>query len=640
MNIDKIIAEENEYVQSLLKGGQKKVNETALEIGKKSTLVMERFRNQRRIKPKLSSVITNEDALELFNFFGGDYYCIGMFLSVSHAKALTHFSSLVVTKEMFEEQYLGNNLNYEESALAIQPSGITTETWVTNKNRREWHIVKSKELLSKQVGNKLKEPETKKKANARRKETNLSRFGTATPLQNKDILHKQQFTVKERYGKDNISKVKVFRDKQKATSNERYGGEYYTDSPVHRLKFLSKVFSPTAYVTTPEQALTLIGETPEGKMLPKLNALVNRFLSDTGKDKATVYNVAEDILGVPYTYLNGKKKGTGYIQVDKNDNLTSNRRRLEEALGDYLKSFGYEVISNKMYKELGGKQLDFYIPELSLAFEFNGTYFHATDGTDRGVDRNYHLTKSMEARENMGVTLFHVWESDWEDEVRNDIVRSQIAYKMKSQEVTHLYARKTELKEISAKVASSFFESNHIQGGAGSSGSVRYGLFHEGVLVAAMSFGRRYTGNGGAWELIRFSNKKYTTVVGGASKLLKAFSSTHKGEKLMSYANNDFAFSSEGSMYTALGFDFIKTTTPGYHWVGINSKVNNIVINRQKVMPKNLVSFTEGRYSAPFEGATPDFRISNPRETEKEYMVRNNFVRVYNAGNDLYTKIM
>lgn len=640
MNIDKMISEENEYVQSLLKGGQKKVNETALEIGKTPRLVTERFRHQRRNKPILSEIKTKEQVLEVFNYFKGDYYKIGLFFTVAHTKALTHFSSIMVTKEMFEEQYIGNNLNYEDSARAIQPSGITTETWVNLKNRKDWHISKSKDLIYKQVSDKLQEPETKKKAISRRIATNRVRFGADNPLQNKDILLKQQNTTKKRYGETNISKVKMFRDKQKATAKERYGGEHYTDSPIHRLKLLSRVFSPTAYVTTPEQALTLIGETPEGKMLPELNVLVDQFLSDTGKEKATVYNVAEDILGVPYTYLNGRKKGTGYIQIDKNDNLTSNRRRLEEALGDYLKSFGYEVVANKMYKELGGKQLDFYIPELSLAFEFNGTYFHATDGTDRGVDRNYHLTKSMEARENMGVTLFHVWESDWEDEVHNDIVRSQIAYKMKSQEVTHLYARKTELKEISAKVASSFFESNHIQGGAGSSGSVRYGLFHEGVLVAAMSFGRRYTGNGGAWELIRFSNKKYTTVVGGASKLLKAFSSVHKGEKLMSYANNDFAFSSDGSMYTALGFDFIKTTTPGYHWIGVHNTSRNVVINRQKVMPKNLVAFTEGRYSAPFEGATPDFRISNPKETEKEYMIRNNFVRVYNAGNDLYTKTM
>lgn len=51
------------------------------------------------------------------------------------------------------------------------------------------------------------------------------------------------------------------------------------------------------------------------------------------------------------------------------------------------------------------KEIDIYLPELKLAFEFNGKYWHPGDGTR---EKN----KSAECKA-AGIKLVHVWETEW-----------------------------------------------------------------------------------------------------------------------------------------------------------------------------------------------------------------------------------
>lgn len=73
-------------------------------------------------------------------------------------------------------------------------------------------------------------------------------------------------------------------------------------------------------------------------------------------------------------------------------------------------------------------ELDIYIPSLHLAFEYNGEYWHR-EGETKPL--GYHKMKSDLCRE-QGITLIHVWESDWldnQDEVKQrlqEIMRKKI----------------------------------------------------------------------------------------------------------------------------------------------------------------------------------------------------------------------
>ena len=77
----------------------------------------------------------------------------------------------------------------------------------------------------------------------------------------------------------------------------------------------------------------------------------------------------------------------------------------EHELYDYVKSIycGY-VISNDR-SMINPYELDIYIPELNLAFEYDGTYWH---GNTRERDRQ----KSFKCKK-LGITLYHIHERYW-----------------------------------------------------------------------------------------------------------------------------------------------------------------------------------------------------------------------------------
>ena len=55
------------------------------------------------------------------------------------------------------------------------------------------------------------------------------------------------------------------------------------------------------------------------------------------------------------------------------------------------------------------KELDIYLPELKLALEYNGEYWHKIH---EEKEPGYHKNKQKACEEN-GVKLIEVWENDW-----------------------------------------------------------------------------------------------------------------------------------------------------------------------------------------------------------------------------------
>ena len=79
-------------------------------------------------------------------------------------------------------------------------------------------------------------------------------------------------------------------------------------------------------------------------------------------------------------------------------------------------------------------ELDIYLPELQLAFEFNGLYWH----NELYKDKNYHLNKTEKCLEK-GIQLMHIWENDLL--YKQDIVKSMILNKL-VKTPNKIYARK------------------------------------------------------------------------------------------------------------------------------------------------------------------------------------------------------
>ena len=75
---------------------------------------------------------------------------------------------------------------------------------------------------------------------------------------------------------------------------------------------------------------------------------------------------------------------------------------------EFIRSnYAGEIIENSTHI-IHPCELDIFLPELKIAFEYNGLYWHS----DIYKENDYHLNKRKKC-EKLGIELFHIWEDDW-----------------------------------------------------------------------------------------------------------------------------------------------------------------------------------------------------------------------------------
>lgn len=250
------------------------------------------------------------------------------------------------------------------------------------------------------------------------------------------------------------------------------------------------------------------------------------------------------------------------------------------------------------------KRVDVFLPEYSLAIEYHGLIWHSTRfKSDPREDYKKH--RQLEA---LGVRTIHIYEDEWE--LRRGVVERTLMSAVGA--LPRIYARSAELVEISTSEADEFYELNHLQGRC--LAEVAYALKEAGEVVACMSFGvarsdRRNTDKT-VWELERYAATK--TVVGGASKLLKAFLRSGRAKTVVSYSDTR-AFS--GAMYQALGFELVSESAPDYKYVNGSYKVGRI--HKSKFQRKNLPEMLS---------------VFDPNLSEAENCRNNGWYQIFDCG--------
>ncbi len=292
--------------------------------------------------------------------------------------------------------------------------------------------------------------------------------------------------------------------------------------------------------------------------------------------------------------------------------LNSGTSRFEKEVLDFVVSLDplMSVNSNMTTLLEGRKEIDIYIPSLMLGIECNGLYWHSEISGNK--DKNYHLIKSKEA-ENKGIRLIHIFESEWN--YKQDIVKS-ILSNIISLSKKVIYARKCKIKSISSKEASDFYNINHIQGkGVGS--KLNYALINDGNIVAVMTFIKARFNRNHSYEISRFANLLNINVIGGASRLLKAFETEYDTGSIVSYSDRRYF---NGKIYEKLGFTFSHYSRPNYFYFSDNDRT---LKNRTRYQKHKL------------EGILDNF---NPNISEWENMKLNNFDRIWDCGNSVWIK--
>lgn len=271
-------------------------------------------------------------------------------------------------------------------------------------------------------------------------------------------------------------------------------------------------------------------------------------------------------------------------------------------------------------------ELDLYLPDKKIAFEYCGVYWHQ----EKFVGKNKHQEKIRLCNEK-GVKLITIFSDDWK--YKKEIIKYRIGYllgvsiKHKESTESHsifdfestmnqtihhekkkIYARQCSIREINSVESNMHLDKWHLQGGT--TASVRLGLFYESELLSVMTFGKCRYNKTVQWELIRFASS--TNVPGAQSKLFKYFVTKYNPESILSYADLSYG---TGESYSMLGFKFQDWTVPDYSYVYKNKDYRE---NRQKFQ-KHIISTAETKHL-----------------TESQIMETLGYYKVYGTGSARY----
>lgn len=367
---------------------------------------------------------------------------------------------------------------------------------------------------------------------------------------------KRKATTLLKYGVDNIAKLDSIKKKQEITNIEKYG---------HKSSFQNEDVKKKYKKTIEEKwGVDHYFKTDDFRVKSK-----KYYLEKWGVEHQL--DVEEIKQRIKETCL--KKYGVStYLNTEHSRSCIKsyNRSSYEDEIYDWLISINLKVEKSNR-SVINPLLLDILLPEFNLALEFNGLYWHSELFKEKG----YHLNKTKKCREN-NVMLIHIWEDDWVN--RKQVIKSIILNRIGKIE-NKIWARKCKIRSLSNEETSIFLNENHIQGYTKFSESI--GLYYNNELVSLMCFGWRSTNGKKEYELIRFCNKLFTSVVGGASKLFQSFIKKNNIEEVTSYSDISIF---EGSLYKKIGFKYVRSSDINYWWVVKGVRRHRFGYNKKKLV--------------------------------------------------------
>ena len=416
----------------------------------------------------------------------------------------------------------------------------------------------------------------------KQKKTNIEKYGVEYLQQSGDIREKTKSKLIEKYGIDHPSKL----EKNRQRSSNWMKSSLFRESSINKLMSNYAVDNPSKSLIIKEKIKETISNFTDAdreminqkhkKTLLERHGVDNIMKSEEfRKDNFKISN-HDDYLEYLFNGISKFRCDRCHSEFEiKSDNFYKrfqsnlplctichpiNSGSISQSqLEDFIRTIhDGEIIKN--YRD--GLEIDIYLPDLGIGFEFNGLYWHS----EEYKEKNYHSDKTNFFKKR-GIRIIHIWEDDWI--YKQNIIKSQIKSWLKKIDYK-IYARKCEVREVIVINESNLFlDNNHIQGKVRS--AIKLGLYYNNELVSLMTFDHfegRNRMSGEEWNLSRFCNLLETNVIGGASKLFMHFIKKYNTSRIISYADLDW---SQGDLYHKLGFKLISESITGYKYI-INGK--------------------------------------------------------------------
>lgn len=281
--------------------------------------------------------------------------------------------------------------------------------------------------------------------------------------------------------------------------------------------------------------------------------------------------------------------------------------KAEKEIVNYIKRFlPNENILENNTTILNGQEIDIYIPNKKIAFEYNGLIWHSEM---MQKDKQYHIAKTKKCEE-LGIKLYQIFEDEFE--FHKDIVLNKIKHILHIDNNEKIYARNCKIREITYNESKEFLDRNHIQGSAKS--TLYLGCFYKDKLVGVMCFLRQ---NENKWILNRFATDINYNCIGVGGKLLAFFEKHHSYCEIKSFADIRWTPNKENNLYNSLGFKLESILAPDYKYVHKHHRIHKFNFRKERLHKK---------YGLPLT------------MTEKEMCDKLKIYRIWDCGLYVYTK--
>jgi len=272
---------------------------------------------------------------------------------------------------------------------------------------------------------------------------------------------------------------------------------------------------------------------------------------------------------------------------------------IEAELQNFIRQ-AWPTSKNNVKGLIPGRKIeaDCYIPELQIAFELNGTYWHS----EKFKKRFSAHRDRFDLFQVQGIRLIQIWEDDWRD--RRSVVEKMISHRL-GVSAPGVGANKTVAQRITKQEAERLLEENHIQGFTSGSEYVGLRLKATDALVAVLVATQTAPG---VYKIDRYATSM--VVSGGFSKILTYMESLLQMNQWYTFADQ---LISNGDLYRKTGFRIDKVLKPDYKY-----------LYRGKLHHK--FSFRRKRFKND-----PNF-LWDEDKTERELAEINGLLRVWDAG--------
>lgn len=272
--------------------------------------------------------------------------------------------------------------------------------------------------------------------NIKSRHTCLEKYGVEYYSSTYQGKHQRKQTCLEKYGFENAAQSDEVKSKIRSTSQERYGANTFLTSPLGKEKtatILLERYGAETILINDERSKRIAIENALAKSsykfdnidpqdvdvnvgLYRINNVDNIYDQFAQRNISILSSYNDFICQREVSYrcnLCGhewKSFSTSWTKVNCPICCTRMRSIQESDFCNMIQNvYSGEVVSNTRKVLSNGKEIDVWLPELKIGFEFDGVFWH----NDQHLDDDYHYEKKILAL-NQGINLVHIFSNFWE----------------------------------------------------------------------------------------------------------------------------------------------------------------------------------------------------------------------------------